>query len=264
MNAITIKCPSCNATLEAEDGLDIFYCKYCGSKIMLEGMSKESYKAKVRVKEMSHKERLKDKELEQERYKMDYQAKEKQSDWKRWLGTLGVLVILCCGMIYMTNHMFDPQKKKHNEKVAYLQQLEVEIETSLSDGDYDTALFKANQLYCDDHWSNEETAAWDSKRKAYIDIIYERKREADINNPNNIFVPASSDSFEGRGYNEVVDQLMDAGFTNISTQESTEKASLFKKKGTVEHILIGGKTEFTNEDYFDKDTPIIIYYYAEK
>lgn len=26
-----LKCPNCNAALEIENGLDTFYCKYCGN-----------------------------------------------------------------------------------------------------------------------------------------------------------------------------------------------------------------------------------------
>lgn len=31
-------------------------------------------------------------------------------------------------------------------------QLEIEVEEVIGAEDYDTALFKANKLYCDDHW----------------------------------------------------------------------------------------------------------------
>lgn len=76
-------------------------------------------------------------------------------------------------------------------------------------------------------------------------------------------MPAPSSSFKGKKYTAVVDQLDGLGFSNITTQVSSESSGLLYKKDTVEHILIGGKVEFTTEDYFSKDTPIIIYYFSK-
>lgn len=70
MKLKSLHCPNCDADLEVEDGLDTFFCKYCGHKILLEGQSKAAYEAKVRIKKMEHEERLQDKRDEQERYKL--------------------------------------------------------------------------------------------------------------------------------------------------------------------------------------------------
>ena len=128
--------------------------------------------------------------------------------------------------------------------------------------DYDMALFYANQLQSNAD-SSEDREMWEQKRERYLKIINERMNEQRINDPNNIFVPSSSDYYKGKDYNEVVEQLKNAGFTNITTQPASEKASWTRPKDTIEHILIGGKSTFTNEDLFDKDTPIIIYYYSK-
>lgn len=37
MNTYALKCSNCNGDLTVEDGLDTFYCKYCGYKIVFEG-----------------------------------------------------------------------------------------------------------------------------------------------------------------------------------------------------------------------------------
>lgn len=47
MNMIQLKCPNCGADLEVEDGLDSFFCKYCGTKIVLEDQSPAAYTAKT-------------------------------------------------------------------------------------------------------------------------------------------------------------------------------------------------------------------------
>lgn len=47
MEFVQMKCPNCNANLEVENGLDSFYCKYCGTKIMLSGQSSAAYVTKT-------------------------------------------------------------------------------------------------------------------------------------------------------------------------------------------------------------------------
>ena len=58
MNVISLKCPNCGGELEVEDGLDTFYCKYCGHKIVLDGQSEYVIKAKVDIERMKHEERM--------------------------------------------------------------------------------------------------------------------------------------------------------------------------------------------------------------
>ncbi|MGN7385509.1 hypothetical protein [Sporosarcina sp. SAFN-015] len=50
MKAHTLKCTNCNAALEIEDGIDTFFCKYCGHKMILEELSEASINAKVQIK----------------------------------------------------------------------------------------------------------------------------------------------------------------------------------------------------------------------
>lgn len=124
-------------------------------------------------------------------------------------------------------------------------------------------MLKLNKLYLDDIYSSEESATWNTKREAYLKIIEEKQREIDLNDPDNIFMPSAASSFKGKKYVDVVDQLTGLGFTNITTQVASVSPGLFDKKDTVEHILVGGRTDFSMEDYFNKDVPIIIYYYSK-
>ena len=50
MELKALKCPNCNANIEIENGIDLFYCKYCGYKIILEGQSDATINAKVKMK----------------------------------------------------------------------------------------------------------------------------------------------------------------------------------------------------------------------
>lgn len=78
MQLYSLKCPHCGSDLEVEDGLDTFYCKFCGGKVQMSGLSKEAYKAKVRVKELDHEQRIREKELELELEKLKQQKRNRR------------------------------------------------------------------------------------------------------------------------------------------------------------------------------------------
>ena len=58
MQMVKLICPHCGATLSIENGIDSFYCQYCGGKILLTGQDKNIIDAKVKLKEFEHKERM--------------------------------------------------------------------------------------------------------------------------------------------------------------------------------------------------------------
>ena len=263
MRMIKLNCPNCNAGLEAEENLDVFYCKYCGTKIIMSGMSKEAYKSRVRMKQMEHDERMKDKDHEQERYRYEYAAREKNKErkfgfWNENIPMLFFLILIVGGGTALFSF-----ERKMDKVDATLQQVEAEVEKSIQESDFDTALLKANQLRYDKSYSSEEAKLWDEKRENYIQIISDKQRSKDLKDPDNIFVSADYKSFQGRNLDEVKSEFEKMGFTNISAQPASKKAGWLDKAESVEHILIGGKSEFTEEDYFNKDTSIIIYYYEK-
>ena len=262
MRLIKMNCNNCNAPLDIDLENLQAKCPYCGQKLMIDF----DQLGRVLAEKEKTKRTLGKEEYQTKRAQMvyAYEAKEKDKEWKKKvIETIAVIAVCFFVFYYAPAHMFDSSKKKHNEKVAYLKQLEIEIDEAIQEDSYDIALLKANKLYCDDNWSKNETAAWDAKREAYLRLIDEKKREQDINNPDNIFMPSSSDSFNGKNYQDVVEQFESLGFTNINTQIASVKPGLFDKNDTVEHILIAGKTKFTAEDYFNKDSSITIYYYSK-
>lgn len=88
MKMIQIKCPSCNGTLETEDGLDTFYCKYCGQKIVLIEQDEHVIAAKVAMKTMEHEERMYRLMMEEER--KDKRYKDRQA----WIA-FAVIMLVC-------------------------------------------------------------------------------------------------------------------------------------------------------------------------
>ena len=52
-------CPKCGANLTVEDGIDMFYCQYCGAKIMLQ--NETNLKTRFGLKKLEHTEKMADK-----------------------------------------------------------------------------------------------------------------------------------------------------------------------------------------------------------
>lgn len=73
MQMVKLVCPYCGATLSIENGIDSFYCAYCGGKILLQGQDKNAIQAKVKLKEFEHREHL-------QRNQHDYQERMQRSE----------------------------------------------------------------------------------------------------------------------------------------------------------------------------------------
>lgn len=171
MELKSLFCPNCGASLEVEDGLDTFFCKYCGYKILLQGQSKAAYDAKVRVKHMEHKERLQDKRDAQERYRMEFKQKDERRTLTIFFGILGAVFAMCLIISAVGNA---GAKKQDRELQAIVDQIMIDIENE----DFADAYVKANSLYWDDSWTSEGEDKWDATRKEIIKQIEEAEKKA--------------------------------------------------------------------------------------
>ena len=171
MELKSLFCPNCGASLEVEDGLDTFFCKYCGYKILLQGQSKAAYDAKVRVKHMEHKERLQDKRDAQERYRMEFKQKDERRTLAIVFGILGAIIAMCLIISAVGNA---GAKKQDRELQAIVDQIMIDIENE----DFAAAYVKANSLYWDDSWTYEGEDKWDATRKEIIKQIEEAEKKA--------------------------------------------------------------------------------------
>ena len=171
MELKSLFCPNCGASLEVEDGLDTFFCKYCGYKILLQGQSKAAYDAKVRVKHMEHKERLQDKRDAQERYRMEFKRKDERRTLAIVFGILGAIIAMCLIISAGGNA---GAKKQDRELQAIVDQIMIDIENE----DFAAAYVKANSLYWDDSWTSEGEDKWDATRKEIIKQIEEAEKKA--------------------------------------------------------------------------------------
>lgn len=171
MELKSLFCPNCGASLEVKDGLDTFFCKYCGYKILLQGQSKAAYDAKVRVKHMEHKERLQDKRDAQERYRMEFKQKDERRTLAIVFGILGAIIAMCLIISAVGNA---GAKKQDRELQAIVDQIMIDIENE----DFAAAYVKANSLYWDDSWTSEGEDKWDATRKEIIKQIEEAEKKA--------------------------------------------------------------------------------------
>ena len=171
MELKTLSCPNCHANLEVEDGIDTFFCKYCGHKILLQGQGVAAYVAKVQVKKMEHKEHLQDKKDAQERYRMESEQKEKKHGMAVGLAMFAALF----AMMFIFGFVLSASEKKQEQELqAVVDQIMVDIENE----DFASAYIKANSLYWDDSREKEETTKWDAIREATIKQIEEAEKKA--------------------------------------------------------------------------------------
>ena len=171
MELKSLFCPNCGASLEVEDGLDTFFCKYCGYKILLQGQSKAAYDAKVRVKHMEHKERLQEKRDAQERYRMEFEQKSERRTFAIFLGYCGVIIAMCLIILAVGD---SGVKKQEQELQTIVNQIMIDIKNE----DFAAAYVKANSLYWDDSWTSEGEDKWDATRKEIIKQIEEAEKKA--------------------------------------------------------------------------------------
>lgn len=171
MKLKSLVCPNCGASLEIEDGLDTFFCKYCGYKILLQGQSKEAYYAKVRVKYMDHKERLQEKRNAQERYRMELKQRDKRFTFAISLGILGTIVAMSLIISAIGNA---GSKQQERELQTIVDQIMVDIDNE----DFADAYVKANSLYWDDDWTSDGEDKWNATRKEIIKQIEKAEKAA--------------------------------------------------------------------------------------
>lgn len=171
MELKSLFCPNCGASLEVEDGLDTFFCKYCGYKILLQGQSKAAYDAKVRVKHMEHKERLQEKRDAQERYRMEFEQKSERRTFAIFFGYCGAIIAMCLIILAVGD---SGVKKQEQELQTIVNQIMIDIKNE----DFAAAYVKANSLYWDDSWTSEGEDKWDATRKEIIKQIEEAEKKA--------------------------------------------------------------------------------------
>lgn len=179
MKLHTLKCIKCGASLEIEDGIDTFICKYCGHKVILEKLSETSINAKVQIKKMEHQERMRDKQYEQQRYNSKKKTQYKNNEISRKLISS---IIAISAFVLLFTVIFG---SAYVQSVREEQKLEAkvdEIMIDITNGDYDEAYIKANSLHYTSDWSSDIEDKWDDIRKALLKKIKQLEKKSSKNN----------------------------------------------------------------------------------
>jgi len=251
-----MKCPNCGAMLTVEDGLDMFFCKYCGTKIILEGQSDAAYHAKTKLKEYEHEERKQRAEYEhEERIQKEKYARERRNDRQVWL--ILIFMFLIPTVIVVSSAISNKSNIKKLEKTVE------EVQSEIDAGNYDSALIKADSIRYTADWSSDEEKAWNERRENLIDMI-RNAQQRDINQTSNLVVMNSSaEEYLERNFKDVQNELEKLGFNKVLLEELEEKAGLFKRKDVVHHVTINGEDDFKEKDVFDKASDVVVYIYKQ-
>lgn len=255
MEYIKLKCPQCDADLEVENGIDLFYCKYCGCRLMLDGQNKHVIAAKMHQKDLEH-----------ERYKMKFAAQEKEKDYQRTkendknavIGGISIFAIIVL-IIIIVFALGSSSVRREERKLS---KIENEVRALIEEGRYDEALTRVEQIRYENDWESEPKKKWDKTREALKKEI--KSKQKTYVDDFGIAVPMSSSDAKGMNYKNVVKQFEDAGFTNIQTVKLNEKSGLFSKAGIgdVKQISIDGDKSFKAGTKFISDSSIVISYYG--
>lgn len=181
MDGQLIKCPNCNGILDDDGELDFVFCKYCGHKIVISGLSDTVADAKVRIKDIESKERMFEKELEyKERMDDKEHARKDKEDKKNVLGILGIFAIYIVLMLLIRGvfSSTDEREEKSQREEEKLQSIVTEIMVDIDNGDFTSAYVKANTLYYTTGYSDEIEEKWDNTRQEVINRIIAAEIEA--------------------------------------------------------------------------------------
>ena len=194
MRTISVNCPNCGASINLDVDHLAHYCGSCGSKIMLdissiqellvarEKTKQETIKATELTKQVQV-DAAKEIKIEQirsensNRYLQQKDVSDKRSfaieRTAMGIAVFFIVFAVVAGVILYASleKSINRGRELHNERIATLQQIEIDIEKDIENGNYDHALLLANRLRLDDNWSSDETKEWDERREEYIRII---------------------------------------------------------------------------------------------
>lgn len=106
-----------------------------------------------------------------------------------------------------------------------------------------------------------------SDRFRYDDLVvisYHAKKSDEKNNHDGeIQIPSSSKKYIGRNFEDVEKELKNAGFENIEIVRKNAQTKK-EKNGEIVIISVNGRTDFDKNEWFIKESNIVITYYGPK
>ena len=186
IHMLQLRCPNCDAFMEVEDNLELCYCKYCGTRILLDGQSEAVVKAKTRLKMADRISdtavKLQSKRYEQKRIKMEYEAEEDRRSNKLIIFFFVLALLFFVGMGLLFHFEIKSEKETASNEQIRLETLLNEILQDIEKGEYDLALIKSSGLrYSVGPYSNEYEAQWEETRRTIVSMIEKERALATDN-----------------------------------------------------------------------------------
>ena len=253
MKMYKLNCPYCKGELLEQDGLETFYCKYCGKKIILTGQNQDILRYKIRERDSERRSREKDedirREFQREKNKIEIErAKEREKD-KNFIQAMGILLALTAffGLLLLIIHLVEISQDKKLE-VIYS-----EIQTLIDAGEYDKALDLTEKLK-----GGSDDRNWDDKRIAFQQKIGQVK--IDKMEDKTVRIALSANDFHRMYYKDAVKYFKNAGFIYVNTVETSKAASLHSKGYEVYSVSVDGVDDFKSGTSFPLDARVVITY----
>lgn len=170
MREHVLQCPNCGASIDIDDGLDTFYCKYCGYKIILMGQSDQAYRSRTEIQGMRHRERMLDKEFERER------ERENEKRKKESRGNLAFILGMAalCMFVFV---IWSTAKYSSNKEERQLQAIVSEVQEDIKNKDFSDAYIKAQSIVYTAGYSDDIEEKWEKIQDELIEQIKVAEKE---------------------------------------------------------------------------------------
>lgn len=244
MEIVKLKCPSCGAALESEDDIEVFFCKYCGAKILFDRESDEYYKESFQYKtvkaKLEHEKNI-------EKMRMDERAaiggnidKKIKGFIKYYIKSCIWAVVLCVvvfGGVFLFLHA---EQKKYDEIVE-------DLEECLDEKDY----IKARELYSELAELEDTVIDVDDDIRNYHIEIEDLAREVNPDEIRYITMPRDSRQYRELSCYDAQEELELLGFYNVEISAEYSMNDVYS-------IQIDGNNNFTVNDEFPDNAEVII------
>lgn len=255
MEIVKLECPSCGAALESEDDIEVFFCKYCGAKILFDRENdkyyEESFQYKTVKTKLEHEKSI-------EKMRMDERASIGKNIDKKikifikcyiiYFIISVVALVLIYGGLFLWYHT---EQKKYDEIIE-------DIEECIDDEDYDEAGRLLRQLQRMDILQSEEEII-----NQYSVLIEDGIREEDPDKIKEIEITRDASDFTNLTMEEAQSELLDLGFYHIETREVVVGSFHHYSTRIVRSISIDNESDFSEGDEFPDNAHVVIYYYYE-
>lgn len=177
-NNLQLKCPSCGATFFVEDGMDSYYCSYCGEKVFIRKPHGSGEKSKhiFYHKTITDEAKIKKIELEERAQTITIvdRLSERISSGLSAIGFVIFTLILICIFIAI----FASVKAKSDRQERELQSLVDTVMQDIEEGNFEEAYIHAESIRYTADWSDEIEKKWDAIRKETINQIEKAEKQA--------------------------------------------------------------------------------------